>query len=320
MSRKFVTDRKLSFINSISRELHQHVVDEQVYYYSIANRESPPDDLYNESVRKSWAAPVRINARVLYDNLSSKAGIFGLDSQIASEIYFHTQELVERNVAPREGDFIEYGQTFYEITSVSQPQLVFGQINNKILTVCKLVPSREGQFQAGGDSKRDLDRSHPVENTRAKSRQAHDTTRATFSLGGSGVPAFSSVIDAVPGQRQLPLYSNSTRPDPTLVSGLEIFNTDAHQEQRSDGAYWRDEDNNIVGTGGVTPDSPTALGLPIFVSEVAKGHSESLPSFSNSTRPSAALVPGLEIFNTDAHQEQTSDGVHWYDPAGNEVG
>jgi hypothetical protein len=35
MSRKFVTDREIKFINSITRELHQHVVDEEILYYAI---------------------------------------------------------------------------------------------------------------------------------------------------------------------------------------------------------------------------------------------------------------------------------------------
>jgi hypothetical protein len=100
---------------------------------------------------------------VNYDNPTVKTMGYGADSVYSIEVYFHKQELVDRNVSPKEGDFIEYGSIFYEITSVTQPQLVFGQINNKVMTKCTCVASREGQFAAGGDSSKDRSFVHPVE-------------------------------------------------------------------------------------------------------------------------------------------------------------
>ena len=34
MPRKFVGTREIAFVNSITRELHQHVVDEEIFYYA----------------------------------------------------------------------------------------------------------------------------------------------------------------------------------------------------------------------------------------------------------------------------------------------
>lgn len=318
MPRKFVTDREILFINSISRELHQDVVVEEIYYYAIMLDKMRDDDMYNEYVKKKWASPVKVSARIKYENMNSRASNFGLDSQYASEVYFHTQELKERNLIPREGDFIEYGQLFYEITSVSQPQLVFGQINNQILTQCHLVPAREGQFAANGITERNVDHTHALENATSHSRQRPDRSRATFSVGGSGRAPFQSITERVSGQRQLPVYSDATRPDPTLLSaGTEIFNSDAKQEQISDGTYWRDEDGNIVATSGVVPPAAITPDLPVFVNEL--GTDELLPSFTNSTRPPANKVPALEIYNSDANEEQVSDGSYWRDRDGNIV-
>jgi hypothetical protein len=248
MARKFVGTREIAFVNSIIRELHQHVVDEEILYYAIQLDRTKVDDLYNEAIKKVWAAPVRCTARVLYDNPTTKSGLWGSDSEYASEVYFHTTELNERNIKPREGDFIEYGQVFYEITSVTKPQLIFGQINNKLMTKCKLVPSREGQFAAGNVSAQNVDRTHQLDNKQSFTRQAPENVRATYSSGSLTVPAFvDEHPESQPGREQLPIYSNSTRPPANLVTGLEIFNSDAHQEQISDGLYWRDEDGNIVG-------------------------------------------------------------------------
>lgn len=167
MAKKFVTERELKFINDRSKELIQRVVGEEVNYYALEISQNNVHRLYNEAIKKNWAAPVKVNALVLYDNSDVTTTGFGLDSKYTADVYFHTQELVERNVSPREGDFVEYGQIVYEITAVTQPQVVFGQINNKILTKCVCVPSRENQFQIGNDSTRDVDHSHPVENSKA---------------------------------------------------------------------------------------------------------------------------------------------------------
>lgn len=163
MSRKFVTDREIAFINSISKELLQRVVGQDIKYYAFILNQSNVHRLYNESMNKTWSAPVLVNALVLWNNPSVKSTNFGSDSEYRAEVYFHTQELNERNVLPKEGDFVEFGQVFFEITAVTYPQIVFGQINNKIMTKCICTPAREGQFQAGNQSDKNIDHSHPVE-------------------------------------------------------------------------------------------------------------------------------------------------------------
>lgn len=160
---KFVTDREIAFINAINKELLQRVVGQEIKYYAINLPQTQVHRLYQEAVKKTWAAPVNINALVLYDNPTVKSTNFGQDSDYSAEVYFHTQELTERNVRPREGDFVEFGQVFFEITAVTQPQIVFGEINNKIMTKCVCVPSRQGQFQAGNQSDQNVDHSHPDE-------------------------------------------------------------------------------------------------------------------------------------------------------------
>lgn len=165
MSFKFITALEIAFINEISRELIQHVVGQEITYYEISPELSKTNDMYHESISKTWKTAVKINALVKWDNETSTAGGMGISSQYSLEVYFHTLELEERDIRPREGDFVEFGQVFFEITSVTQPQIVFGQSNNKILTKCVCVPSREGQFQAGNNDAEGVDNSHPVENT-----------------------------------------------------------------------------------------------------------------------------------------------------------
>lgn len=165
MSRKFITQREIDFIGKINKELIQKVTGTEVHYYAISLEKSRVNRLYDEAVEKVWEPPVKIFGRVLYDNPQSATTGRGVDSVYNIEVYFHELELTDRNVVPKEGDFIEFGQVFYEITSATQPQIVFGQVNNKVMTKCVCVRSREGQFQAGGRTSEGVDNTHPIENT-----------------------------------------------------------------------------------------------------------------------------------------------------------
>ena len=165
MARKFVTERELDFIHRINHELIQRVVGQEVLYYAISTEHTQVNNVYDEAVRKTWAPPVRINARVRYGNENTVSSNFGEDSKYTVEVAFHNFELRERNVEPREGDFIEFGQIFFEITSVTKPQLVFGQVQDRIMTRCICTQAREGQFQAGAERATRTDESHPIENS-----------------------------------------------------------------------------------------------------------------------------------------------------------
>lgn len=163
MAKKFVHDRDLNFINNINKELIQNVVEQEVIYYAISEEHTVSHRLYQESIEKVWFNPVRINARVDFNNSTVLSTNFSMDSKYELQVFFHTKELVDRNVNPKEGDFIEFGQIVFEITSVTKPQLVFGQVNDKLMTKCICVPSREGQMQIHSDSSRFIDNTHPVE-------------------------------------------------------------------------------------------------------------------------------------------------------------
>lgn len=163
MSRKFVTEKEHQYIESLNKELIQNFTGEEVIYYAISKEHTVTHRLYNEAIHKVWFSPVKINARVEYDNPSELSTNFSVDSQYDLTVYFHTLELQDRNVKPTTGDFIEYGQIIFEITSVTQPQRVFGQINRRILTRCICKPSREGQMQVNSINSEFVDNTTPVE-------------------------------------------------------------------------------------------------------------------------------------------------------------
>ena len=64
-------------------------------------------------------------------------------------VKFHRRRLTEdQNLFVREGDFVLYGDIYYEIVKLSKPRKLFGQVEQtfEILATCKRA--RKGLFDA----------------------------------------------------------------------------------------------------------------------------------------------------------------------------
>jgi hypothetical protein len=146
MARKFITDKEAAFIHRVNKELIQRVIGQEVYYYAILAEKTKAHDLYNESVQKVWSAPVVANALVYYENSTEQVTSVAPDSKFNLDIYFHKYELEERKMVPRMGDFVLFGEVLFEIFSVTEPQMIFGQIERKMMVKCVCGPARKGQF------------------------------------------------------------------------------------------------------------------------------------------------------------------------------
>lgn len=168
MARKFVTSRELGLIDGWNRELIQGTVEQEIIYYGISFEESRVHDVYDEAVYKEYMQPVRINARVEWSQTATTAGGGTADSTYSCKVFLHHQECVERNISPREGDFIEFGQVVFEITTATWAKPVFGQMNAKLEHELTCVASREGQFKADNVREDEVDNTHPVETARPK--------------------------------------------------------------------------------------------------------------------------------------------------------
>ena len=70
-----------------------------------------------------------------------------LVKQVNDEL--HKRRLTEdQDLFVREGDFVSYGDIYYEIVSLSEPKQLFGQIDHKMEITATCIKSREGLFDA----------------------------------------------------------------------------------------------------------------------------------------------------------------------------
>lgn len=152
MSRLFVSDKELHFINSLNKELIQNVVNQKITYYSVSEEHSKVNDLYNESIHKTVFSPVEINARLLLKAPQQTTTGFSIDTSYEMEAYFHMDELYQRNITPREGDYMKWGKIVYEIKKLTKPQIIAGQIEQEMMIKAECVVSRKSNFDVVDDT------------------------------------------------------------------------------------------------------------------------------------------------------------------------
>jgi hypothetical protein len=146
MSRKFIGRKELALVNAINREVIRDIVGQQVYYYEILADQTAADDLYHEAVQKTYKPPVRVSALVNYENSQEAVTDFPPDMKFKVEVYIAKQELEELSLEPKMGDFVQFGQVMYEVYQTTQPQMLFGMIEEKAMTQLVCGPARKGQF------------------------------------------------------------------------------------------------------------------------------------------------------------------------------
>ena len=91
--------------------------------------------------------PVRVHALVEFAGEETTTDKYGIDKTIKITVHFHKRRLTEdQNLFVREGDFVSYGNNFYEIVALKEPKELFGQVDRRIEVAAECIKSREGFF------------------------------------------------------------------------------------------------------------------------------------------------------------------------------
>jgi hypothetical protein len=102
-------------------------------------------------MRKVVYQPVEVNARVFYVEPEQSSGQFSSDMTFRIECYFHLDELYQRKLTPRQGDFIKWNKVVYEIQKLTSPQIVYGMIEQEVMLKATCQSVRNSQFEVFED-------------------------------------------------------------------------------------------------------------------------------------------------------------------------
>ena len=148
MSRLFITDRERALISDLTIEFMVDIVGQRLIYYPISELKNKSHPLYNENMQKVYDNPIEIPALVNSPENTNETGIFGPEQLNSLEAYIHHKDMVNKGINLSTGDFMKYGDVFYEITQVNRLRSIYGQVENVDGYRLNMKQSRFGQFNA----------------------------------------------------------------------------------------------------------------------------------------------------------------------------
>ena len=143
----FTGKKEKDFVKQVNDEVIERVVGQTIVYYPVSLEHTDFHNIYGEAIDKSFLNPVRVCAMVKYDSQNTTTTPLGVDRVEKISVMFHKRRLTEdQDLFVREGDFIQYGQFFYEILTLEEPKWLFGQVESSFEIAAACIRAREGLF------------------------------------------------------------------------------------------------------------------------------------------------------------------------------
>jgi hypothetical protein len=146
MARLFITPREVDLISDLTKEVMKDVVGQKVYYYRVREEFSQIHDVYEESPEKIFDPPIEIEALVEWDSSKVVTNNFGTEKYQKIVVYIQHRDMMNKEIEIREGDYLGYGTNFFELTTVEDDSLIFGQIEYNTGYRITCTQARVGQI------------------------------------------------------------------------------------------------------------------------------------------------------------------------------
>ena len=146
----FLGEKERNLVKQVNDEIIERVVGQQVLYYPIDIEHTNFHPLYGEAIEKTFLPPIRVYAMVEFQGIESNyLESMGMDKTTKITVKFHKRRLTEdQDLYVREGDFVLYGDIYYEIVKLLEIKQLFGQIDHKFEIDAECIKARDGLFNA----------------------------------------------------------------------------------------------------------------------------------------------------------------------------
>ena len=143
----FTGKKEKDFVKQVNDEVIERVVGQTIAYYPVSLEHTNFHPIYGEAIEKSFLNPIRVYAMVKYESQNTTTTPVGVDRVEKISVFFHKRRLSEdQDLFVREGDFVQYGEHFYEILSLVEPKWLFGQVESRFEIAASCIRAREGLF------------------------------------------------------------------------------------------------------------------------------------------------------------------------------
>jgi len=146
----FFGEKERDLVKQVNDELIEKVIGQQILCYPIDLETTDFHNLYGEAIEKTYLPPVRVFALVEFTDFSTEyMANVGIDKTWEINVHFHKRRLEEdQNLYVREGDFVLYGDYYYEIVKLTEPTKLFGQVDHGFEISARCRRARRGLFDA----------------------------------------------------------------------------------------------------------------------------------------------------------------------------
>jgi len=194
----FLGEKERNLVKQVNDELIERVIGQGIIYYPVSLKHTNYHSLYGEAINKSFLTPIRVNALINWEGSQTSTTGFGIDRRSSITINFHKRRLTEdQDLQVQEGDFVLYGNLFYEIVTLAQPRELFGQVDHKMEIAAKCIRARDGMFEESSMPEVTIEK---YKATAAETSYVYLTTPASSS---------APVSSHVSGSGAVPIYSGA---------------------------------------------------------------------------------------------------------------
>jgi len=146
----FTGQKEKDLVKQVNDELIERVIGQVLLYYPISMERTSFHSVYGEAIKKSFLPPVRVYALIEGPETEVKTGKYGMDKTPKITVHFHKRRLHnDQDLFVREGDFVYYGSTYYEIVKLAGAgSKIWGDVDTTMEVEATCVKAREGVFDA----------------------------------------------------------------------------------------------------------------------------------------------------------------------------
>ena len=142
----FVPQKEVDLFDAFNEELIDEIIGQTVDIYKISV-EDTEENIYGESSTKHYDKGFRVNCLINFTEPTIDQEEFGPDLNTAIEMYFHRTTLEEAEFYPEIGDIVDWNDFYFEINSVTEPQLIAGHQYFKHSIIAVAHRSRQSSLQ-----------------------------------------------------------------------------------------------------------------------------------------------------------------------------
>ena len=126
----FVPQKEIQLFDAMNEELIDEIVGQYVDIYKLS-LDDTEENMYGESTTKYYNDGFRVNCLINFIEPEITQDEFGADLNTSIEMYFHRNTLKDAGFFPEVGDIVDWNKFYFEINSITEPQLIAGHQNFK---------------------------------------------------------------------------------------------------------------------------------------------------------------------------------------------